>query len=253
MSDIGFAQNWCNLFFLNTTPNAKTKNYARIAAGITSASPEGNEEITQDGYYDGDGMAESEVTGGQLTFEFEGNRKYGDPAQDYIASKLLSYGEARKTDFLWIAPNGDQIEGKATITDIVPQGGDANSKSDFSFGMHYNGLPKFTAGKADTFPDKITASAVNVAVGATVDASASVLPATAAPGLVYGIDDDEIATVDAMGNVTGIKAGETELNIKSAVFPTVQETVKVTVSGDDAQTVSAQSASTRTTASNKAS
>lgn len=230
MSDIAFAQNWTNLFFINITPGKAQKTWARIAAGITSASPEGNEEVSQDNYYDGDGMAESEVTGGQLTYEFEGNRKYGDPAQDYIASLLLSYGEARKTDFLWIAPNGDQVEGNATIVEIAPQGGDANSKSDFSFGIHYNGLPTFTAGNADTFPDEINISDIAVDVGTTTEASPTVTPDTAAPGLVFGIDDDEIATVDARGNITGVKAGETELNIKSAVRPSIQKTVKVTVS-----------------------
>lgn len=240
MSDIGFAQNWTNLFFINITPNAAKKTWARIAAGITSASPEGNEEITQDGYYDGEGMAESEVVGGQLTYEFEGNRKYGDPAQDYIASLLLSYGEARKTDFLWIAPNGDRVEGNATIVEIVPQGGDANSKSDFSFGVHYNGLPKFDAGKAETFPESITASKVTVNVGGEAKINAAVTPEKAAQALVYGVEDDEIATVDMDGNVKGLKAGTTKISVKSAVKPSVQAVVEVDVT--EASSVSTQSA-----------
>ena len=228
MSDIGFAKNYMNLFMINTTPNTGVKTWARVGAGINSASWNGNETVSQDPYYDGEGMASSEVDGGQLIGSFAGHRKYGDPAQDFIASKQLDYA-GRHTDFMWIAPNGDTIEGDATIANIVGQGGDPNSKSDFSFEAHYNGMPEFREGNAAEFPDTVTGKAVSVSVGESSKIEVSVTPNHASPSVVYGVEDDSIATVDADGNVTGIAAGKTTVSVKSAVRPMVNTEVEVTV------------------------
>ena len=227
--DIGFAQNYTNLYAINTTPGAG-KNYARVGAGINSVSWAGNEAISQDAYYDGDGLSSSDVTGGQIVGTFAGHRKIGDPAQDFISALLLSYGEARKTDFLWISPDGTTLEGECTVANINPQGGDPNAKSDFGFEIHYNGMPTYTPGDASQFPTEVSCEAVTVEEGATVAAEATVTPEGASETLFYAVDDDSIATVDAQGNVTGVKQGTCNLNIKSAVKPTVQKTVVVTVS-----------------------
>lgn len=228
MSDIGFAKNYMNLFMINITPGTGVKTWARVGAGINSASWNGNETVSQDNYYDGDGMASSEVDGGQLIGSFAGHRKYGDPAQDFIAGKQLDYA-GRHTDFRWIAPNGDTIEGDATIVNIVGQGGDPNSKSDFSFEAHYNGMPSFTKGNTAEFPETVTVAELSVAVGATAQAGVTVTPEKASKSVVYGIEDDSVATVDANGNVTGIKAGKTKLSVKSAVRPMVNTEIEVTV------------------------
>lgn len=227
--DIGFAQNHTNLYAINITPDGPDKTYARVGAGINSVSWSGNENIGQDAYYDGDGLSESDVNGGQIVGTFSGHRKIGDPAQDFIASLLLSYGTSRRTDFMWTDPAGNVLEGKVTVANINPQGGDPNAKSDFGFEIHYNGMPTFTPGDAAQFPDAVTCEAVSVAVGATVAANAAVEPEGSSPTLFYAVDDDGVATVDALGNVTGVEEGTCNLNVKSAVKPTVQKTVEVTV------------------------
>ena len=228
MSDIGFAKNYTNLYEINITPDGPDKTWARVAAGINSADWNGNEKTAQDDYYDGDGLGNTEVGGGQIVGTFAGHRKYGDPAQDFIASKMLDY-QGRHTDFRWTSPDGSVLEGDVTLVNIDPQGGDPTSKSDFGFEVHYNGLPTYTPGDATAFPETVTAAAVTVAVDAYVDVAPTVAPETASKAVVYGIEDDSIATVDSAGRVEGIAEGATKLNVKSAAKPTVQATVEVTV------------------------
>lgn len=225
MNDLGFALNYTNLHEI-----WDGSNWLRVGAGITSITPAGNEKTDQSDYYDGDGLASTLSTGGQLVISISGARLYGDPAQDYVASLMMSYGAARNSRYRWTAPNGDVIEGAITIANIVSGGGDAPSKGTFSFEAHFNGLPQFTAGDADTFPESITASAVNVVVGATAKVAASIAPMTASPALAYAIEDTAIATVASDGVVTGVAAGETRLSIKSMAKPSVVVAVAVTVS-----------------------
>ena len=230
MSDIAFTLNYTNLYLINTTPGADVKTWERVGAGINSVDWEGNEEVSQDAYYDGEGLSSSDVTGGQMVGTFEGHRKYGDPAQDFIASTMIDYGDGRKTDFRWVAPDGQILEGEVTIANVKPGGGDPNAKSDFKFEVHFNGMPSYVPGDASAFPESVTCTAVTVKVGASIAAGATVTPAGASPALVYGIEDDSVATVDASGNVHGVKAGKTKLSIKSAVKPLVNVSCEVTVS-----------------------
>ena len=236
MSDIGFAQNWTNLFFINITPDA-AKTWARIGAGISTTDPNGNEVVDDSNYYDGEGVADSEVTGGQPVISFTGHRKYGDAAQDWIASKRLAYGSARRTDFMQIGPDGTKLEGKCTIANIKDQGGDANSKSDFSFNVRMNGRPSLTPGNKTEYPEQITCEAITISDVTPVTPEVTITPEDASDSLVYAIEDDSIAKVDAMGTITPVKNGSTKLNIKSAVLPTVQCTVEVTVSGVQANSI----------------
>lgn len=229
MSDIGFAKNYTNLYEINIAAPGEDKQYARVAAGISNASWNGNEKTAQDDYYDCDGLGATEVGGGQIIGTFTGHRKYGDPAQDFIASKMLDY-TGRHTDFRWTCPDGAVLEGDVTMVNITPGGGDAPNKSDFSFEVHFNGLPEYTPGDATTFPDSVAVEKeVSVAVGAYADIVATVAPDTASKALVYGVEDDTVASVDSDGRVHGLKAGETTVSVKSAAKPTVYTEVKVTV------------------------
>lgn len=228
--DIGFALNYTNLYLIDTTPDAEEHTWARIGAGISSVSWDGNEESSDDPYYDGDGLTSTEVTGGQLVGQFSGHRKYGDAAQDYIASLAVAYGAKRHTTLKRIAPDGTIWIGDVTLANITDGGGDPNSKSDFSFDAHFNGRPQITEGNAREFPESITLSAVTVKVGQVVASGASVTPTSASGALVYAVEDDSIATVDADGNVKGIKVGKTKVSVKSAVLPTIVAEADVTVS-----------------------
>lgn len=150
MNDKGFLMNHGYIFEINITPEAETPTWARIAAGIKSVDPDNNEESEENYYYDGGGAAERDITGFMMSYGFEGHRKYGDAAQDYIFSKTHKVGPERKTDFKVTEPNGDKWEGRSTISEIKSPGGDANSKGEVEFTISYDGVPTFT--KAPSTP-----------------------------------------------------------------------------------------------------
>ena len=227
--DIAFALNYTNLYMIDTTPEEKTPTWARVGAGINSVKWDGNEKSSDDDYYDGEGQASTEVTGGQIVGSFSGHRKFGDPAQDYIASLAVKYGAKRHTNFKRIAPDGTVTTGDVTLANISEGGGDPNSKGDFSFEARFNGLPVIEPGNKHSFPESITASAVTVKIGQKVKATATVSPATASDALLYAVEDDTVAKVAIDGTVTGVKAGKTNLTVKSAVLPSVGKTVEITV------------------------
>lgn len=117
----------------------------RIGSGITSVDPDSNEETDETYYYDGEGAAQRDVLGLMLLWGFEGHRDYNDPAQNYIFGLLTKTGMDRKTNFTITYPNGDKLEGVATISEIKDAGGDANSKGEIEFTLSFDGLPTFTA------------------------------------------------------------------------------------------------------------
>ncbi len=230
--DIAFAPNYTNILEIDITPTGTEHTWAWVGPGISNIVPDGNEETDEDFYWDGFGMKTTDVKGGQMTLAVEGHRLVGDPAQDYVQSLALSYGQARKTTARLTDATGDVIEGKATLTGIIPGSsiGDANSKGDFSFGIAFDGRPSYTPGNATTLPESVTAQAVAVQVGATVAASATIAPTTAGGKLLYAIEDTSVATVDMDGKVTGVKAGDTRLTVRCAAKPSVTVQVDVTVS-----------------------
>lgn len=144
----GFVLQSAHRFFIDTEPDSpiptEDEAYARVGAGLTSFDPQWNEEIDQTPYLDGDGYGSSDVTSAQLVIAFEGHRKYGDEAQDFIASLQSKLGEQRKTNFYWVDPAGDKYSGQVTIANIVGASGSANEKSSFSFEVHFNGKPTYS-------------------------------------------------------------------------------------------------------------
>lgn len=133
-------------FEIQTGINSQTSEpiYSRIAKGISSVEPANNEELDQSKYLDGAGFGDSDVIGAQLILTFTGHRFYGDPAQDFIFSKALELGPERRTSFRWTEPDGGIYEGEATIANISGPSGEAGSKGEISFEIHFNGRPTYT-------------------------------------------------------------------------------------------------------------
>ena len=129
-----------HFFEIDTTPEA-TETWARVGAGLDSFEVAMNEEVDQTAYLDGGGFASTDVTGAQMTIEFSGHRKYGDPAQDYIFGLQTELGKKRKTRFRWTSPSGKVLVGPCTIAEIEGPGGEASSKGEISFQIHFNGKP----------------------------------------------------------------------------------------------------------------
>jgi hypothetical protein len=139
-----FVLNFRNQYEIDTTGGSETPEWAPLAAGISTVDPSFDDETDDTVYYDGQGFSSQDVTGITASLQFTGHRKYGDPAQDYIAGLAFEVGEMRKTKFRWTQPDGKQITGDVTISGIKITGGDANAKSDFEFTVTFNGKPEVT-------------------------------------------------------------------------------------------------------------
>ncbi len=90
------------------------------------------------------------------------------------------------------------------------------------------------------------ASTATVDVGSKVSVAATVAPKSAAPSLTYVSSDESVATVNAAGEVTGVKAGEAVITA-TMKCGTVKKTAKTTVT---VKAVVAELSAVKQTASN---
>lgn len=232
-TDLAFAPNYTNALEIDITPDAAEPTYALLSRGITSIAPTPNESTEDKDYYDGYGVPTTNVVSTQIQYEVEGDRCYGDPAQDFISSRALLTGDGRRTRFRHTHPNGDCLEGWCTLLNVAPGSGqgEASALGAFTCTIATAGSPIFVAANKLALPESVTAQDVTVAVGQSSAVAATVTPTDASPKCFYGVEDRGIATVDADGNVTGVSEGETSLTVRCAAKPSVLKTVKVTVSG----------------------
>lgn len=230
-SDLGFARNYANALEVNTTPEAAAPTWAILSRGITSITPSPNEGTEDKDYYDGYGTPTTDVTSTQIQYEVEGDRCYGDPAQDYIASCALETGEGRRTQFRHTAANGDVIEGDCTLLNLTPNSGqgEASALGAFTCTIATAGSPKYTPANKLKLPEEVTASEATVNVGAKQKITPSVTPADANPKCFFASGDTDVATVDSDGNVTGVKKGTCKVVVRCASKPSVMCEVEVTV------------------------
>lgn len=90
------------------------------------------------------GWARQAVTGKKLTVSFSGKRNYGDPGNDYIASKLISTGQEVETILEWTLPSGAKLTMNCVINLTTPAGGDSTNIDALEFDLLSDGLPVFT-------------------------------------------------------------------------------------------------------------
>ena len=230
-SDLGFARNYANALEINITPGEAEPTWALLARGITSITPSPNESTEDKDYYDGYGVPTTKVQSTQIQYEVEGDRCYGDPAQDYIASVALETGEGRETQFRHTAPNGDVIEGNCTLLELVPNSGqgEASALGAFTCTISTAGAPTFTPAGKTKLPEQVEADAVSVEVGATSKIAPTVTPTEANGKCFFASGNTDVATVDSDGNVTGVTEGTTTVTVRAASKPSVMASVEVTV------------------------
>lgn len=101
-----------------------------------------NEVLYQATYLGDGGWGTTEVTGGQFTVTFTGDRKNGDAVNDYIFGEDVQYawGAARKSK-LRISRGSDAIIWDVTLANITDAGGDANQPNAVTLTIHGNGKP----------------------------------------------------------------------------------------------------------------
>ena len=231
-TDLGFARNYANALEINITPGADKPTWAILSRGITSIAPSPNESTEDKDYYDGYGTPTSKVTSTQIQYEVEGDRCYGDPAQDFISGLALATGEERETDFRHTAANGDVIEGRCTLLNLTPNSGqgEASALGAFTCTIATAGAPKFTAANKLKLPTAVQAEDVTVTVEGTSKIEATVTPEDANHKCFYASGNTAVATVDSDGNVTGVAEGEATVTVRAASKPSIMKSVNVTVS-----------------------
>ena len=143
-----FILNWRNNFYIAVDGETDVDNYnkakwERLAAGINNITPSDNPTTANDEYYDGEGFGTTDVTSKRIQFVLAGHRVYGDPAQDYLASKFLSIGDDLKTLFKYVDAQGNTVVGRVTLTNETPFGGQPGAKQTFSVTLVFNGKPKY--------------------------------------------------------------------------------------------------------------
>lgn len=121
-------------------------DWVSIGSGITNVSPESNEQISQDYYYNKGGNATTDVIGMQDVWSFEGHRDYNDAFQNTVFETMkYLLGAGRRGSFRVTYPNGAKEIANATVANIKAPGGGANEKGAISFEIHMNEIPAFTA------------------------------------------------------------------------------------------------------------
>ncbi len=148
MANTEYLLNFKNKLEIDVSENSsladvEDDNMEVLAAGISEITPAADDTTDATPYWDGEGFTDTEVTGKNITFAITGNRVFGDPAQDYVASKFLDIGDALRTVTRWTDAKGNKVEAVATLTAIVPFGGAANAKQTFSFTLALNGKPVY--------------------------------------------------------------------------------------------------------------
>lgn len=142
-----------------------TANWVTVAKGVKSITPSPNETVSQKQYSDGEGFAESHVTGGQFTVAVSCDRFLYDQAQDFVFSKLLKFGCERTTQARFVNALGEVKEGVCTIANIIPPNGEPNVEGDCSFEVHFNGKP--TISPATTAPALTSTVSAGTVTGST--------------------------------------------------------------------------------------
>ena len=140
-------ENWVNKLEIDTNggkdpaTDAEAAAWANLFEGITGMTPAGNETADTQAFWSDKGFSETDITGKRVTFAITGQRVVGDAAQDFVASRFLSMGDALRTLVKWTDQGGNTITSSCTLTAIVPFGGNANARQTFSFTLSLNGYP----------------------------------------------------------------------------------------------------------------
>jgi len=148
-----------------------TPAWAAIKKGVKNVVPALNETLDQTQYYDGNGFAETTVTGAQFILSVTADRIKGDAAQDYILGKEFELGCSRATQARFTSFDGVVKSGVVTIANITPPGGDAVAKGEFSFELHFKAKPvKTPATSAPALTATVAAGSVTGSTSFTATA-----------------------------------------------------------------------------------
>lgn len=114
-----------------------------LAKYIQTVDPDNDETTEEQAWYDGDGTAERDVTGVAIGYNFSGHRDKEDAAQNLIADMEFETGSNRKVWFRRVSADGSaEHVGKATVSGIVTDGGDAADYEQFECNIRWDQKPE---------------------------------------------------------------------------------------------------------------
>lgn len=117
-------------------------DWLQLGKHINAAEPANNEESETEGFLDGDGTPETDVTSIAVGYNFTGYRNYDDPAQNLIGDMEFTDGDGRKVWFKRTLPNGTVHIGKATVTEPSLGGGEAVAYDQFDVTITWDQKPE---------------------------------------------------------------------------------------------------------------
>lgn len=136
---------WVDELYIETEPAVSNGDptWSKLCAGIESLQYSANEQNQQYFFLCGKGFANNETTGAAPSIQVSGRRKVGDAAQDFVVSKQNALGDDRKANIKYIT-GGKQVVCNATLTNIIPGGGNATDINAFGVTLNLNGEPTVT-------------------------------------------------------------------------------------------------------------
>lgn len=99
--------------------------WLRLARWISNVEDDSDEEVEDQGFYDGDGTPEEDVISIKKAYSFEGFFDEENEAHQFIASKEFETGDGRKIMMKQERTDGTKLQGPATISEIKVTGGEA--------------------------------------------------------------------------------------------------------------------------------
>lgn len=180
-------------YFIDTTGGTSLTDltdakFARLGAGFTGTTFNGNETTINNTYLDDEGFGSTDVVGKRFSFAFTGVKMANDPAQEFVIGLQNKLGTDLETRFLVVDPEGNQMIGVAVISALVPNGGNSNAGATLTFTVNIQGklfhltnpIPVTADAEDDTISPKIdgitldaTTSTSNAATGGTTPASSA--------------------------------------------------------------------------------
>lgn len=122
-----------------------TEGWLELGKYISAIGDDTQEGTEEEGFYDGDGSAEIEVTSVAQAYTPEGYFDPEDPAQALIAGLKFKTGSGRKIWHKVIRSDGKkQWVGRATVSAIVAGAGDAVAYEAFSCNIRFDTIPEET-------------------------------------------------------------------------------------------------------------
>ena|SRR5699024_6642765 len=120
------------------------EGWLRLAKYISDITANNDEETEEEAWYDGDGTPETSVLSISKGYDVEGDRYHGDDAQDLIDE--MAFDETgRKVWHRVVQANGEkEFVGRATVSDIVTDGGPADEYETFSCTITFDEKPTFS-------------------------------------------------------------------------------------------------------------